>query len=163
MEKAKKEANQLLEDSKQEIDLVVEDLKKQAVLKQHVVIDDKRNLDLLKHEEKKIVNETNHVYQVGDIVKVLSANRQGEILSINRKGILTIDMSGLKLNAKPEEVSFISKKVKPKKVKSSLWNKIKNTTMFSIFFLLLLSVTSSPSFFPKRFLNLSLNIVLLLS
>lgn len=86
MEKAKKEANQLLEDSKQEIDLVVEDLKKQAVLKQHVVIDAKRNLDLLKHEEKKIVNETNHVYQVGDIVKVLSANRQGEILSINRKG-----------------------------------------------------------------------------
>ncbi len=120
MEKAKKEANQLLEDSKQEIDLVVEDLKKQAVLKQHVVIDAKRNLDLLKHEEKKIVNETNHVYQVGDIVKVLSANRQGEILSINRKGILTIDMSGLKLNAKPEEVSFISKKVKPKKVKSNL-------------------------------------------
>jgi len=57
---------------------------------------------------------------VGDIVKVLSANRQGEILSINRKGILTIDMSGLKLNAKPEEVSFISKKVKPKKVKSNL-------------------------------------------
>ena len=76
MEKAKKEANQLLEDSKQEIDLVVEDLKKQAVLKQHVVIDAKRNLDLLKHEEKKVVNETNHVYQVGDIVKVLSANRQ---------------------------------------------------------------------------------------
>ena len=57
---------------------------------------------------------------MGDIVKVLSANRQGEILSINRKGILTIDMSGLKLNAKPEEVSFISKKVKPKKVKSNL-------------------------------------------
>lgn len=52
MEQAKKQANQLLEDSKQEIDLVVEDLKKQATLKQHVVIDAKRNLDLLKHEEK---------------------------------------------------------------------------------------------------------------
>ena len=109
-----------MEEAKQEIDIVVEDLKKSSTIKPHVVIDAKRNLDLLKHEEKKIVNETNHVYQVGDIVKVLSANRQGEILSINRKGILTIDMSGLKLNAKPEEVSFISKKVKPKKVKSNL-------------------------------------------
>ena len=62
MEKAKKEANQLLEDSKQEIDLVVEDLKKQAVLKQHVVIDAKRNLDLLKHEEKKLINGPSSTY-----------------------------------------------------------------------------------------------------
>lgn len=127
MEQAKKQANQLLEDSKQEIDLVVEDLKKQATLKQHVVIDAKRNLDLLKHEEKKLVDKSEHVYQVGDIVKVLSANRQGEVLSINKKGILTIDMSGLKLNAKPEEVSFISKKVKPKKVKSNLKSLRKST------------------------------------
>ena len=127
MEKAKQQANQLLEDSKQEIDLVVEELKKQAELKQHVVIEAKRNLDLLKHEEKKIINEEKHVYQVGDIVKVLSANRQGEILSINKKGILTISMSGLKLNAKPEEVSFISKKVKPKKVKSNLKSLRKST------------------------------------
>lgn len=127
MEQAKKQANQLLEDSKQEIDLVVEDLKKQATLKQHVVIDAKRNLDLLKHEEKKLVDKSKHVYQIGDIVKVLSANRQGEVLSINKKGILTIDMSGLKLNAKPEEVSFISKKVKPKKVKSNLKSLRKST------------------------------------
>ena len=111
IENAKQQANQLLEDSKQEIDLVVEELKKQAELKQHVVIEAKRNLDLLKHEEKKIINEEKHAYQIGDIVKVLSANRQGEILSINKKGILTISMSGLKLNAKPEEVIFVSKKI----------------------------------------------------
>lgn len=127
IEKAKQEANALLEESKQTIDLIVEDLKKQAELKQHVVIDAKRNLDLLKHEQKKVINEEVREYQVGDVVKVLSANRQGEILSINKKGILTINMSGLKLNAKPEEVSFISKKVKPKKVKSNLKSLRKST------------------------------------
>ncbi len=127
IENAKQQANQLLEDSKQEIDLVVEELKKQAELKQHVVIEAKRNLDLLKHEEKKILNKEKHAYQVGDIVKVLSANRQGEILSINKKGILTISMSGLKLNAKPEEVIFVSKKIKPKKVKSNLKSLRKST------------------------------------
>lgn len=127
IENAKQQANQLLEDSKQEIDLVVEELKKQAELKQHVVIEAKRNLDLLKHEEKKIINEEKHAYQIGDIVKVLSANRQGEILSINKKGILTISMSGLKLNAKPEEVIFVSKKIKPKKVKSNLKSLRKST------------------------------------
>ncbi len=127
IENAKQQANQLLEDSKQEIDLVVEELKKQAELKQHVVIEAKRNLDLLKHEEKKIINEEKFAYQVGDIVKVLSANRQGEILSINKKGILTISMSGLKLNAKPEEVIFVSKKIKPKKVKSNLKSLRKST------------------------------------
>ena len=127
IENAKQQANQLLEDSKQEIDLVVEELKKQAELKQHVVIEAKRNLDLLKHEEKKIINEEKHAYQVGDIVKVLSANRQGEILSINKKGILTISMSGLKLNTKPEEVIFVSKKIKHKKVKSNLKSLRKST------------------------------------
>lgn len=127
IENAKQQANQLLEDSKQEIDLVVEELKKQAELKQHVVIEAKRNLDLLKHEEKKILNKEKHAYQVGDIVKVLSANRQGEILSINKKGILTISMSGLKLNTKPEEVIFVSKKIKPKKVKSNLKSLRKST------------------------------------
>ena len=120
LQDAKKQANQLLEEAKQEIDIVVEDLKKSSTIKPHVVIDAKRNLDLLKHEEKKEINNEKRDYQIGDVVKVLSANRQGEILSINKKGVLTIDMSGLKVNAKPEEVMFVSKKVKPKKVRSNL-------------------------------------------
>lgn len=120
LQAAKDEANQLLEDAKGQIDLVVEDLKKEAELKQHVIINAKRNLDLMKHENQKPVNHENHVYQVGDVVKVLSANRQGEVLSINKKGILTIDMSGLKVNAKSEEAMFVSKKVKPKKVRSNI-------------------------------------------
>ena len=53
LQDAKKQANQLLEEAKQEIDIVVEDLKKSSTIKPHVVIDAKRNLDLLKHEEKK--------------------------------------------------------------------------------------------------------------
>ena len=57
----------------------------------------------------------------------MSANRQGEILSINKKGILTISMSGLKLNAKPEEVIIVSKQIKPKKVKSNLKSLRKST------------------------------------
>lgn len=61
---------------------MVEDLKQQAVLKQHVVIDAKRNLDLLKHEPKKVINEEVHEYQVGDVVKVLSANRQGKFFQL---------------------------------------------------------------------------------
>ncbi|WP_294578140.1 endonuclease MutS2 [uncultured Thomasclavelia sp.] len=120
LEAAKQEANQLLEDAKEEIDLVVADLKNNAEIKPHVVIDAKRNLDLMKHEAKKEVNHEKHDYQVGDIVKVLSANRQGEVMSINKKGVLSIDMSGIRVNAKPEEVMFVSKKTKPKKVRSNL-------------------------------------------
>lgn len=120
LQDAKKQANQLLEEAKQEIDVVIEDLKKNSTIKPHVIIEAKRTLDLLKQEEKKEINTEKREYQVGDVVKVLSANRQGEILSINKKGILTIDMSGLKVNAKPEEVMFVSKKVKPKKVRSNL-------------------------------------------
>ena len=62
-----------MEEAKQEIDIVVEDLKKSSTIKPHVVIDAKRNLDLLKHEEKKEINNEKRDYQIGDVVKVLSA------------------------------------------------------------------------------------------
>ena len=58
--------------------------------------------------------------EITKLVMLLRFYQQSEILSINKKGVLTIDMSGLKVNAKPEEVMFVSKKVKPKKVRSNL-------------------------------------------
>lgn len=129
LQEAKEQANKILEEAKGQVDEVVEELKKTAELKQHIVIDAKRTLDVLKHQEEKTMVSTtkDHDYKLGDIVKILAMNRQGEVLSINKKGIVTVDIGGIKMNLKPQEIEFISKKQKKKQVKSNL-RSLKKTT-----------------------------------
>ncbi|MFV0395802.1 MAG: endonuclease MutS2 [Coprobacillaceae bacterium] len=121
IKKAKEEANILLEESKAYVDTVVEELKASSEIKPHIVIQAKKTLDDIKFQEENVLVETKpHTYEVGDIVKVLSVGREGTVLSINKKGILTIDMGGLKLTAKTNEVSYLRKKEKPKKIKTNI-------------------------------------------
>lgn len=129
LEDAKQEANIILEEAKGQVDEVVEELKKTAELKQHVVIDAKHTLDVLKHQEQKeVVSATStHQYSIGDIVKILSMNRQGEVISITKRGIVTVDIGGIKMNLKSQEIEFVSKKEKKKPVKSNL-RSLKKTT-----------------------------------
>lgn len=120
MEEAKNEANEIIEQAKTQVSRVMKNLNEQSQLKPHQVIDAKRQLDLSKHEKEKVVRQNHHQFKIGDVVKVLSVNRQGEVMDINKKGVLTIGMGGLKINAKTNEVEFLHEKVKEKVVKSSL-------------------------------------------
>lgn len=127
MEEAKEAANKFLEEAKQQVDLVMEDLNKQNSVKPHVGISAKKYLDDAKYASDKKVNNEKREYKVGDIVKIISANRNGEIIDINKKGILTISMGALKLTAKPEEVEYMHKKV-IQKVQTSNIKSLKKTT-----------------------------------
>lgn len=129
LQEAKQKANTLLEEAKHQVDEVVEELKQQQELKQHIVIDAKRTLDVLKHQEEKkgISSTSTHEYVVGDRIKILAMNREGEIISINKKGMLTIDIGGIKMSLKPQEVEFVAKKQKIKPVKSNI-RSLKKTT-----------------------------------
>ena len=46
-------------------------------------------------------------------------NREGEVIDVNKKGILTIYMGGIKLNAKTSEVQFLHQKREVKKETSN--------------------------------------------
>lgn len=123
LQKAKEEANELLEEAKGQVDEIVNVLKQQQEIKPHEAIDAKYTLDTLKHQQKVetvVSTSQDHVYQLGDKVKVLSVNRVGDVSSINKKGILTVDLGGIKMNVKPQTVEFISKKEKKKPVKSNI-------------------------------------------
>lgn len=120
IQESKQEANQLLEAAKKQIDEVVDELKKQAELKPHLITKAKHDLDTQKHDLSIRKEKDNHVYQVGDRVIVESFHREGEIIDINRKGTLIINMDGLRINAKSDEVSFIGKKKKEKKIISNV-------------------------------------------
>lgn len=128
LQDAKEEANRILEEAKKQVDEVVDTLKQQQVIKPHVAIEAKHMLDVLKHEQEIPIIESSqhHDYEIGDKVKVLSMNRLGDVIAISKKGI-TIDIGGIKLNAKPQELEFMSKKVKPKQVKTNL-RSVKKTT-----------------------------------
>lgn len=129
IKQAKHEANTMLEESKAYIDAVVEEIKENSEIKPHIVIQAKKTLDESKYQEKIKQREVKpHTYQIGDIVKVVSANRDGTVLTINKKGILTIDMGGLKLTAKTNEVEFLRGKEKQKVVKTNIKNLKRGTT-----------------------------------
>lgn len=130
IEDAKQKANTLLEESKAYVDLVVGELKEHSEIKPHVVIQAKRTLEESKFQEEvvKVEKKEPHTYHVGDVVKVLSAGREGNVISINKKGILTIDMSGLKLTAKPSEVEFLRVQEKQKVAKTNTKSIRKSST-----------------------------------
>lgn len=118
IEKAQDEANDLLKQAQDKVDVILKEL--QGQMKPHQVIQAKKQLDDLKYQKKTQENHEDHDYKIGDIVKVLSVNRQGEIIDINKKGLLTISMGGLKLNAKKTEVQFMHEKVPEKKETSNI-------------------------------------------
>lgn len=117
IEQAKEDANKILEAAKSQVEEVVASLQQQATLKPHQVIEAKRTLDVLKHQkEAEAIVPSDHEYVIGDVVLVKSVKREGEVVAINKKGILTISLGGLKLNAKPHEVVFKHAPLKPKTV-----------------------------------------------
>lgn len=124
---AKEEANLIIEDAKKQVQEIIRQLQNQPAMKPHQAIEAKRQLDLSKYDMPKVENHDHHHYQVGDVVRVLSVNREGEVVDINKKGMLTISMGGLKLNAKPTEVQFVHEKVKTKKVASNIKSLRKTT------------------------------------
>ena len=118
IEEAQSDANEILEEAQNKADAILKEL--QGQIKPHQVIQAKKQLGDLKHQKKQVENHEDHDYKIGDIVKVLSVNRQGEVVDINKKGMLTISMGGLKLNAKKTEVQFMHEKVPEKKETSNI-------------------------------------------
>lgn len=85
-----------------------------------LLLKQKKELEDAKYQKQQKETHENHVFKVGDIVKVLSVNREGEVIDINKKGILTISMGGLKLNAKAKEVQFVHEAIAVKKETSNV-------------------------------------------
>ena len=77
------DANEILEEAQNKADAILKEL--QGQIKPHQVIQAKKQLGDLKHQKKQVENHENHDYKIGDIVKVLSVNRQGEVVDINKK------------------------------------------------------------------------------
>lgn len=133
LDEAKENANKLVEEAKENIAIVMETLH-QSQLKQHEIIQAKHDLDSLQFHKQEPVLKQNHDLIVGDHVKVIKMNREGDIVEILKNHMIMVSLSGLNVKLHEDEVVFMHPKTKVKKVKkiSVKKNTIKKTGTYEI-------------------------------
>lgn len=118
IQKAKDEANQLILEAKDNINIIIETMK-QSSLKQHEIIQAKHDLDELKYVDKEEEMKQDHDLKVGDHVKVVKMNREGDIIEILNNHMIMVSISGLNVKLRDHEVVYMHPKTKVKTVKKA--------------------------------------------
>lgn len=132
LKKAQDQANQLLEEAKENIDLIVDEMKSSS-LKQHEIIQAKHDLDHLKYQDPIEVIKQDHDLAVGDHVKVMKMNREGDIVEILKNHMIMVSISGLSVKLHEDEVQFLHSQTKVKKMKKATIKKsVKKTGSYEI-------------------------------
>ncbi len=116
IQKAKDEANQLIQDAKENIDIVVETMKESS-LKQHEIIQAKHDLDELKFVEQHIQQKQNHDLKVGDHVRIIKMNREGDIVEKLKNHMIMVSISGLNVKLHEDEVVYLHSQTKVKPIR----------------------------------------------
>lgn len=115
-EKAKKEAKEIIEDAKKEAEAVIGDLRKmqlekRAEIKEHELIDARKRLEdatpQIEMKKQQTPSNTNHVYQPGDEVKVLTFNQKGQLLEKISDKEWQVQIGIMKMKVKEKDLEFI--------------------------------------------------------
>jgi len=115
-EKAKKEAKEIMEDAKKEAEAVISDLRKmqlekRAEIKEHELIDARKRLEdatpQIEIKKQQAATNTNHVYQPGDEVKVLTFNQKGQLLEKVSDKEWQVQIGIMKMKVKEKDLEFI--------------------------------------------------------
>ena len=123
LKKARDESNKLIEEAKENIDIVVETMKK-STLKHHEVLQAKHDLDQLIVKEKEVVHLQDHPLQVGDHIKLIKMNREGDIVEILKNHMIMISVSGLNMKVHENDVIFMHSKTPSKAMKKAAIKKV---------------------------------------
>lgn len=119
LKKAQNDANELIEEAKKNIDEVMERMKN-TNLKQHEVIGAKKELSDFMYVDKEELTKQVHELKIGDHVRLIKMNREGDIVEILKNGMINVSVSGLNVKLHEDEVIFIHSKVKEKKQKKAV-------------------------------------------
>lgn len=129
---AHEQANKILEESKDMVDEVVADLKKQGSLKDHQVIEAKHELDEMKYVKKEKKKVQDHTFVVGDHVRLDKMNREGDVIEVGKNHEVTISLAGLPVKLKDNEITFLHSKTKTKLKKARTHTKTKKTGSYEV-------------------------------
>ena len=99
----------------------------------HEINETRQALASLKKEEvdPKHLPADDHVYKPGDTVRILSMNREGEVLEV-KKDQLIVSLGGIKMKLKKEDVRFVRAKVKKAPLRTRGQNQVKKTGSYEI-------------------------------
>lgn len=125
LQKAKDEANDIVEKAKTDVQDIL-DTMKQSTMKQHEIIQTKHDLDQLKYVQQDVVYKQQHALHVGDHVRVLKMNREGDIVEILKNHMIMVSLSGLNVKLHEDEVLYLHPQTKVKKVEKA---KVKKSTV----------------------------------
>lgn len=115
-EKAKREAKEIIENAKKEAEAVIGDLRKmqlekRAEVKEHELIDARKRLEdatpQIERQKQPAASKTNHVYQPGDEVKVLTFNQKGQLLEKVSDKEWQVQIGIMKMKVKEKDLEFI--------------------------------------------------------
>lgn len=125
LQKAKDQANAIVEKAKEDVQDILETMK-QSTMKQHEIIQTKHDLEQLKYIEKEIVHKQQHHLQVGDHVRVIKMNREGDIVEVLKNHLIMVSLAGLNVKLHEDEVLFLHPQTKIKKIEKA---KVKKSTI----------------------------------
>ncbi len=133
LQEAKDEANKLVIEAKENIDIVVKTFK-ESNLKQHEIIQARHDLDSLRFIEEEEKVKQDHELQVGDHVKIIKMNREGDIVDILNQHRIMVSVGGLNVKLHEDDVVFMHPQTKIKKMKKAnvYTSKTKKTGSYEI-------------------------------
>lgn len=133
LQQARDEANQLIQDAKDNIDIVVKTMK-ESEFKQHEIIQAKHDLDSLIFIKEEEVKKQDHDLQIGDHVKIIKMNREGDIVEKLNQHYIMVSIGGLNIKLHEDDVIFMHPQTKVKKVKKATihTSKLKKTGTYEI-------------------------------
>lgn len=123
LKEAHNQANQLVKEAKENIDIIVETMKNSS-LKPHIALNAKHDLDSLIYEDKQETKKQLHDLNVGDHVKLIKMNREGDIVEILKNHMILVSISGLNIKVHEDEVEFMHSKIQSPKVRKSSMKKV---------------------------------------
>ncbi|KAB7668041.1 endonuclease MutS2 [Bacillus sp. B1-b2] len=115
-EKAKLEAKQIVENAKKEAEEVISELRKMqlekhAEVKEHELIDARKRLEdatpQIAIKKDKLPSKTNHAFQSGDEVKVLTFDQKGQLLERVSDKEWQVQIGIMKMKVKEKDLEFI--------------------------------------------------------
>ena len=133
VEKAKNDANKLIEDTIVEIEEIKKSLSN-TTLKQHEVIAAKAKLDDMFFVDDEVSEKQAHDLQIGDRVHVKKMNREGDIVEKLNNHMIVVSLSGLPVKLHEDDVVFVHSKTKIKQPKKTSMKRptVKKTGSYEI-------------------------------
>ena len=125
IQKAKDEANAIIDKAKTEVQDMM-NIMKQSTLKPHEMNQIRHDLDQMKYVNQEVVHKQDHQLHIGDHVRVLKMNREGDIVEILKNHMVMVSISGLNVKLHEDEVLYLHPQTKVKKVEKA---KIKKSTV----------------------------------